>query len=83
MANNNNEKKMEVKGGSSSEEKGKLEGLGMESSPYVKYNDDLEEYKYNVYGTKGHLQPIPNQGGGTTHAPTLSAPQPQPQPQPN
>ncbi|CAL0326945.1 unnamed protein product [Lupinus luteus] len=84
----NNEKKMEVKCGSSSEEKGKLEGLPLESSPYVKYNDDLEEYKYNAYGTQGHLQPKPNQGGGSTEAPTLSGAQatntqPQPQLQPN
>ncbi|XP_018851682.1 uncharacterized protein LOC109013892 [Juglans regia] len=53
------------------EEKGKLEGLPWEESPYVKYND-LEDYKRQGYGTEGHIQPKPGRGAGSTDAPTLS-----------
>lgn len=55
------------------EEKAPVEELlPLESSPYVKYKD-LEEYKKKGYGTEGHLEPKPNQGGGGgTDAPTLS-----------
>ncbi|KAG2724230.1 hypothetical protein I3843_01G007900 [Carya illinoinensis] len=53
------------------EEKGKLEGLPWEESPYVKYND-LEDYKRQGYGTEGHLQPKPGRGAGSTDAPTPS-----------
>nr|AST13889.1 late embryogenisis abundant protein 4 [Betula platyphylla] len=54
-------------------EKGKLEGLPMEDSPYLKYKD-LEDYKRQGYGTEGHLQPKPGRGAGSsTDAPTLSA----------
>ncbi|KAA0064662.1 late embryogenesis abundant protein group 8 protein [Cucumis melo var. makuwa] len=53
------------------EEKAPVEDLlPLESSPYVKYKD-LEEYKRKGYGAEGHLEPKPNQGGGTD-APTLS-----------
>ncbi|KAK0604389.1 hypothetical protein LWI29_015221 [Acer saccharum] len=48
-----------------------LEGLLMESSPYLKYTD-LEDYKRQAYGTQGHLEVKPNQGGGGTDAPTLA-----------
>ncbi|KAF5729042.1 hypothetical protein HS088_TW21G01199 [Tripterygium wilfordii] len=49
-----------------------LEGLPMESSPYVKYTN-LEDYKRKAYGTEGHLPVNPNQGGGGgTDAPTVS-----------
>ncbi|KAF3970781.1 hypothetical protein ACB098_01G080600 [Castanea mollissima] len=48
-----------------------LEGLPLESSPYVKYSN-LEDYKLNAYGTEGHLEPKPNQRGSATDAPTLS-----------
>ncbi|XP_065866473.1 uncharacterized protein [Euphorbia lathyris] len=62
------------------EEKNKdLEGLPLESSPYVKYTD-LEDYKSQAYGTQGHQTVKPNQGAGGTDAPTLSGtnlPQPQ------
>ena len=54
-----------------SEEKGKLEGLPMESSPYTNYTD-LEDYKSKAYGTEGHLQPKTGRGAGATDAPTLS-----------
>lgn len=54
------------------ENKASLEGLlPLESSPYVKYTD-LEDYKNKAYGTQGHLEPKPGQGGGGTDAPTLS-----------
>lgn len=46
------------------------QGLPMESSPYVKYTD-LEDYKNKGYGTQGHLQPKPHQGGIGTDAPTI------------
>ncbi|KAF8406733.1 hypothetical protein HHK36_008825 [Tetracentron sinense] len=52
-------------------EKEKLQGLPLESSPYVNYSD-LEDYKQKAYGTEGHLEPKPGQGGGATDAPTLS-----------
>ncbi|KAL3736479.1 hypothetical protein ACJRO7_025426 [Eucalyptus globulus] len=55
-----------VKGG---ETKASLEGLPLESSPYVKYTD-LKDYKNIAYGTQGHLEPKPGHGGGTD-APTL------------
>ncbi|KAK9134652.1 hypothetical protein Syun_013982 [Stephania yunnanensis] len=45
--------------------------LPMQSSPYVKYSD-LEDYKRQGYGTEGHIEPKPDQGGGATDAPTLS-----------
>ncbi|KAF5742176.1 hypothetical protein HS088_TW09G00218 [Tripterygium wilfordii] len=48
-----------------------LEGLPMESSPYLK-DTNLEDYKRNAYGTEGHLPVNPNQGGGGTDAPTVS-----------
>lgn len=55
------------------EERGrsKLQGLPMESSPYLKYTD-LEDYKRQGYGTQGHLEPKPQQGGGGTTGPTLA-----------
>ena len=52
-------------------EKGKLEGLPMVDSPYLKHKD-LEDYKRQGYGTEGHLQPKPGRGAGSTDAPTLS-----------
>ncbi|RDX59863.1 hypothetical protein CR513_61812, partial [Mucuna pruriens] len=53
-----NRKQIEVK----AEDKGKLEGLPMERSPYVKYKyKDVEEYKSNAYATQYHLQPKTNQ----------------------
>lgn len=52
-------------------EKGKLEGLPMEESPYLKYKD-LEDYKLQGYGAQGHLQPKPGRAGASTDAPTLS-----------
>ncbi|KAF8046885.1 hypothetical protein Bca4012_017644 [Brassica carinata] len=45
--------------------------LPLETSPYTKY-EDIEDYKKNAYGTSGHQQVKPGQGGGTTDAPTLS-----------
>ncbi|KAJ8772636.1 hypothetical protein K2173_027813 [Erythroxylum novogranatense] len=45
--------------------------LPLESSPYLKYTD-LVDYKQNAYGTHGHLQVKPRQGGGATKGPTLS-----------
>ncbi|KAK3032901.1 hypothetical protein RJ639_034949 [Escallonia herrerae] len=61
----------QMKKGGESEEKGKLQGLPLESSPYMQYND-LEDYKRQGYGTEGHLQPQPGRGAGSTDAPTLS-----------
>ncbi|PIA56932.1 hypothetical protein AQUCO_00700941v1 [Aquilegia coerulea] len=52
-------------------DKENLEGLPLQSSPYVKYTD-LEDYKMNGYGTQGHTSPKPGQGGGATDAPTIS-----------
>ena len=50
----------------------KLEGLPMESSPYLQYKD-LEDYKMKGYGTQGHQEPKPGRGAGaSTDAPTLS-----------
>ncbi|XP_021893700.1 uncharacterized protein LOC110811490 [Carica papaya] len=46
-----------------------VEGLPMESSPYLKYSD-LEDYKHNGYGTSGHLPVKLDQIGGATDAPT-------------
>ncbi|XP_043714143.1 uncharacterized protein LOC122662550 [Telopea speciosissima] len=48
-----------------------VEGLPMDSSPYVKYSD-LEDYKRKGYGTEGHLDTVPGRGAGGTDAPTLS-----------
>ncbi|XWS40390.1 hypothetical protein CRYUN_Cryun18bG0137100 [Craigia yunnanensis] len=49
-----------------------LEGLPLESSPYLKYKD-LEDYKRKAYGTEGHLDVKENQSAsGSTDAPTLS-----------
>ncbi|CAA7025176.1 unnamed protein product [Microthlaspi erraticum] len=45
--------------------------LPLETSPYTKY-EDIEDYKKNAYGTTGHQDVKPGQGGGTTDAPTLS-----------
>lgn len=54
------------------EEKGKLEGLAVDTSPYTQYKD-LEDYKKQGYGTQGHQQPIPGRGAASsTDAPTLS-----------
>ncbi|KAE8672581.1 ethylene response factor 1 [Hibiscus syriacus] len=54
------------------EKKESLEGLPLEDSPYVKYND-LEDYKRRGYGTQGHQQPDPGHGAAaSTDAPTLS-----------
>ncbi|KAK9265452.1 hypothetical protein L1049_010786 [Liquidambar formosana] len=54
-----------------SEQKGKLDGLPLETSPYTQYSD-LEDYKRQGYGTEGHLQPKTGRGAGSTDAPTLS-----------
>ncbi|XP_059671002.1 uncharacterized protein LOC132316543 [Cornus florida] len=55
------------------DEKGKFEGLPLESSPYTQYRD-MEDYKLQGYGTQGHQQPQPGHGGGaSTNAPTASA----------
>ncbi|KAK9678486.1 hypothetical protein RND81_11G214700 [Saponaria officinalis] len=54
-----------------SEEAKKLEGLPIESSPYVQYKD-LEDYKRQGYGTQGHVDPKPGRGAGGTDAPTQS-----------
>lgn len=52
------------------EEKGKLEGLPVESSPYTQYKD-LEDYKKQGYGTEGHQQPVIGRGAASsTDAPT-------------
>lgn len=49
-----------------------LEGLPLESSPYVNYST-LEDYKRKGYGTQGHLEPVETgKGGSATGAPTLS-----------
>ncbi|KAJ4846470.1 hypothetical protein Tsubulata_047303 [Turnera subulata] len=53
------------------EKKPTTEGLPMETSPYLKYSD-LDDYKRQAYGTEGHLQVKPDQGGGATDAPTLT-----------
>ncbi|CAF2289517.1 hypothetical protein BRARA_D02049 [Brassica rapa] len=45
--------------------------LPLETSPYTKY-EDIEDYKKNAYGTSGHQEVKPGQGGGATDAPTLS-----------
>ncbi|KAJ6708587.1 EMBRYOGENESIS ABUNDANT PROTEIN GROUP 8 PROTEIN putative-RELATED [Salix koriyanagi] len=66
-----NSKQMENRKEGVEEKKGKLDGLPMESSPYLKYTD-LEDYKRMAYGTEGHQEVKPNQGGGGTDAPTLS-----------
>ena len=49
-----------------------LEGLPLESSPYLKYQD-LDDYKRKAYGTEGQLDVKENKGAsGSTDAPTLS-----------
>ncbi|GKV33408.1 hypothetical protein SLEP1_g41927 [Rubroshorea leprosula] len=48
-----------------------LEGLPLESSPHVKY-EDIEDYRLNAYGTQAHLPVRTGQRGGGTDAPTLS-----------
>ena len=58
-------------GGGNGEEKGKTEGLPIESSPYTQYKD-IEDYKKQGYGTEGHQQPQVGRGSGGTDAPTLS-----------
>ncbi|GLU00084.1 hypothetical protein SLE2022_174780 [Rubroshorea leprosula] len=42
-----------------------LEGLPLESSPHVKY-EDIEDYKLNAYGTQAHL-PVRTGHGGWWH----------------
>jgi len=51
--------------------KGNIEGLPLQDSPYLKY-EDLEDYKRQGYGTQGHQQPQKGRGAGATEAPTLS-----------
>lgn len=54
------------------EEKGKLEGLPVNTSPYTQYKD-LEDYKMKGYGTQGHQEPVIGHGaGGSTDAPTVA-----------
>ncbi|KAF9682417.1 hypothetical protein SADUNF_Sadunf05G0106800 [Salix dunnii] len=48
-----------------------LDGLPVEVSPYVNY-EDLEDYKRKAYGTDGHLEPKTGRGAGATDAPTIS-----------
>lgn len=71
MSTSGEQPKKTTKGEEEEEKGSKLEGLPMESSPYLKYSD-LEDYKRQGYGTQGHLEPKPNQGGGGTDAPTLA-----------
>ncbi|OIT39354.1 hypothetical protein A4A49_14208 [Nicotiana attenuata] len=55
------------------EEKGKLEGLPVNTSPYTQYKD-LEDYKKQGYGTQGHQQPNPGRGAASsTDAPTAQS----------
>ncbi|KAK9135618.1 hypothetical protein Syun_014948 [Stephania yunnanensis] len=63
--------KEEHKSESGAEKENTEAELPMQSSPYVKYSD-LEDYKRQGYGTEGHIEPKPDQGGGATDAPTLS-----------
>ncbi|KAL5728937.1 hypothetical protein ACHQM5_001959 [Ranunculus cassubicifolius] len=49
----------------------KLEGLPVESSPYVKYSD-VEDYNLKAYGAQGHVEPVTGRGAGATDAPTPS-----------
>ncbi|XVE48571.1 hypothetical protein DITRI_Ditri01bG0012000 [Diplodiscus trichospermus] len=50
-----------------------LEGLPVESSPYLKH-EDLEDYKRQAYGTEGHLDVKETKSAsGSTDAPTFSA----------
>ncbi|GFZ18806.1 hypothetical protein Acr_27g0005450 [Actinidia rufa] len=51
--------------------KEKLEGLPVETSPYTQYKD-VEDYKRQGYGTQGHQEPKAGRGGGSTDAPTIS-----------
>ncbi|KAB5556998.1 hypothetical protein DKX38_007907 [Salix brachista] len=53
------------------DKKESLEGLPVEDSPYVNY-EDLEDYKRRAYGTEGHLEPKTGRGAGATDAPTIS-----------
>lgn len=66
------------------EDKGKLEGLPTETSPYTQYKD-LEDYKEKGYGTQGqHQQPNPGRGaGGSTDAPTVAGGGSNPPPPPS
>lgn len=59
-----NEKKLE-------DQKNTLEGLPLETSPYVQYKD-IEDYKRQGYGAEGHLQPKPGRAAGSTDAPTVT-----------
>lgn len=55
------------------EEKGKLEGLPEDTSPYTQYKD-LEDYKKQGYGTQGHQQPNPGRGATSSiDAPTAQS----------
>ncbi|KAJ7944493.1 Late embryogenesis abundant protein, LEA-18 [Quillaja saponaria] len=65
------EKQEQKRNSEGESEKGKLEGLPMEDSPYLKYKD-LEDYKRQGYGTEGHLEPKPGRGAGVTDGPTAS-----------
>ncbi|KAI4305296.1 hypothetical protein L6164_028669 [Bauhinia variegata] len=48
-----------------------LEGLPLQTSPYVHYTD-LEDYKSQGYGTQGHLEPKPGRGPGAIEGPAIS-----------
>ncbi|WCJ39954.1 Late embryogenesis abundant protein group 6 [Euphorbia peplus] len=71
MENNKKEEMSEKKQENEEKNNKELEGLPLESSPYVNYKD-LEDYKSQAYGTQGHQPVKPNQGPGGTDAPTLS-----------
>ncbi|OMO75202.1 Late embryogenesis abundant protein, LEA-18 [Corchorus capsularis] len=72
MSNNAKEQRSQEGSESQSQKKDVLEGLPLESSPYLKYHD-LEDYKRQAYGTEGHLQVQEKRGAaGSTDAPTLS-----------
>ncbi|OMO92270.1 Late embryogenesis abundant protein, LEA-18 [Corchorus olitorius] len=72
MSNSAKEQRSQ-EGESQWQKKDVLEGLPLESSPYLKYHD-LEDYKRQAYGTEGHLQVQEKRGAGaSTDAPTLSA----------
>ncbi|GMH06376.1 hypothetical protein Nepgr_008216 [Nepenthes gracilis] len=62
---------------SEGERKKGLEGLPLETSPYVKY-EDLEDYKRKGYGAEGHLEINPARGAGASDAPTPSGAAPPP-----
>ncbi|KNA18168.1 hypothetical protein SOVF_073320 [Spinacia oleracea] len=69
MEKNSNNKQSEQK--KKSEEANKLDGLPIDTSPYVQYKD-LEDYKQQGYGTQGHKDVTPGRGAGGTDAPTQS-----------